>query len=309
MEGSKRWPQLVFRGGTSLSKAHNAIKRFSEDIDLALSRDELGIKHTVNSLHTMPADQRTGQLEEIDAAGRKFVEHKMIPHLNAYLDKLFKDTTTAARPSIQQDREDALTLLMPYESIVRGAGGYVSSNVRLEFSVKSALTPNTRRTFKPFISSALSGEKMDLTRIPTISVARTFWDKVMIAHELKDRHSRKLNLTFKNERVSRHYYDLYTLIKAQRVSVNKTQLKLAGDCQKHSATFYPNPSIDLSDALPGSLDIVPTEGMIRKLQRDYSEMSVMIFGDAPSLTEIQKTLRAFEKSINRFKQNGAVTNR
>ncbi len=31
-------PHLVFRGGTSLSKAYQAIQRFSEDIDLSISR-------------------------------------------------------------------------------------------------------------------------------------------------------------------------------------------------------------------------------------------------------------------------------
>ncbi|WP_396171334.1 nucleotidyl transferase AbiEii/AbiGii toxin family protein [Flavobacterium sp.] len=35
-------PHIVFKGGTSLSKAWNAIERFSEDIDLALDRRYLG---------------------------------------------------------------------------------------------------------------------------------------------------------------------------------------------------------------------------------------------------------------------------
>lgn len=33
---------LVFKGGTSLSKAFGAIRRFSEDIDLSFDRAELG---------------------------------------------------------------------------------------------------------------------------------------------------------------------------------------------------------------------------------------------------------------------------
>ncbi len=33
---------LVFKGGTSLSKAYQLIKRFSEDIDLAVNREYLG---------------------------------------------------------------------------------------------------------------------------------------------------------------------------------------------------------------------------------------------------------------------------
>ena len=37
-------PHIVFKGGTSLSKAWNIIKRFSEDIDLALDKHFLKIE-------------------------------------------------------------------------------------------------------------------------------------------------------------------------------------------------------------------------------------------------------------------------
>ena len=40
-ELAKRAPECVFKGGTSLSKCHHVIDRFSEDIDIAFS-DELG---------------------------------------------------------------------------------------------------------------------------------------------------------------------------------------------------------------------------------------------------------------------------
>lgn len=41
---SKYAPYLVFKGGTSLSKAYNLIERFSEDIDLSIDRTLLGFK-------------------------------------------------------------------------------------------------------------------------------------------------------------------------------------------------------------------------------------------------------------------------
>src|SRR5438552_4843223 len=34
--------QLIFKGGTSLSKVYGVIERFSEDIDLSLSREDFG---------------------------------------------------------------------------------------------------------------------------------------------------------------------------------------------------------------------------------------------------------------------------
>ena len=39
---------LVFKGGTSLSKAWGLIERFSEDIDLSLDREFLGFTGNVN---------------------------------------------------------------------------------------------------------------------------------------------------------------------------------------------------------------------------------------------------------------------
>jgi len=35
-------PHLIFKGGTSLSKVYRVIERFSEDVDLSLSRRDLG---------------------------------------------------------------------------------------------------------------------------------------------------------------------------------------------------------------------------------------------------------------------------
>ena len=43
-------PHLVFKGGTSLSKAWNIIERLSEDVDLALSREFLGFEGKISRI-------------------------------------------------------------------------------------------------------------------------------------------------------------------------------------------------------------------------------------------------------------------
>jgi nucleotidyltransferase AbiEii toxin of type IV toxin-antitoxin system len=43
-DGLSTRPKLYFKGGTSLSKGYGLIKRFSEDIDIVLSRSGLGLK-------------------------------------------------------------------------------------------------------------------------------------------------------------------------------------------------------------------------------------------------------------------------
>lgn len=39
-------PRLLFKGGTSLSKAYDLISRFSEDIDITVYREDIG--HSVD---------------------------------------------------------------------------------------------------------------------------------------------------------------------------------------------------------------------------------------------------------------------
>ena len=50
-------PRLIFKGGTSLSKAFGIIKRFSEDISSGINRHELGFND-----ETDPANQETTNL-------------------------------------------------------------------------------------------------------------------------------------------------------------------------------------------------------------------------------------------------------
>jgi len=46
---------LLFKGGTSLSKAFGLISRFSEDIDITIFRDDLGKGARVEELEALSA--------------------------------------------------------------------------------------------------------------------------------------------------------------------------------------------------------------------------------------------------------------
>src|SRR5487761_2024431 len=43
-------PRLLFKGGTSLSKAYGLISRFSEDIDITVFRSDIGHPVTIDEL-------------------------------------------------------------------------------------------------------------------------------------------------------------------------------------------------------------------------------------------------------------------
>ena len=59
--------QLVFKGGTSLSKVFGVIERFSEDIDLSVSPEFVGIKEKwVEEAESR--NKRTERMKELEAA-------------------------------------------------------------------------------------------------------------------------------------------------------------------------------------------------------------------------------------------------
>ena len=52
-------PRLLFKGGTSLSKAFGLIARFSEDIDITVFRDDLGQSAEIADLDALSGKKRS----------------------------------------------------------------------------------------------------------------------------------------------------------------------------------------------------------------------------------------------------------
>lgn len=301
LESSRRWPRMAFRGGTSLSRAHKLINRFSEDIDIGISREDLGFKDTLASIEKLASGQHLARLDAFTNTCGDFIANIVKPHVEAQLTDLFaKAYKPEDQPKVRIDPDDALTLEIPYVPISGLGDGYVPSTVRLEFSIRSALTPKSDKSFAPYVASVLEDSELVIANVPTIAAKRTFWDKILIAHELKQRYEKGLPLVQQNERVSRHYYDLWMLINSETGSVNKTQIRLLDECRRYSSVFYPNPEIDLSDVLVGSLDITPPREMAQQLASDYRRMAVMIFGEPPHFDEVIGVLTQFQDAFNSF---------
>jgi hypothetical protein len=291
----KTWPAMYFRGGTSLSKAFGLIDRFSEDVDVAMERATF-IPDTLATLESMDDPDRFQRLEELNDRATQFVRSRVAPHLVDYFSRAIPNAEE--RPTIAVSKADLLTLEAPYRAITRGRDGYVRAAVRLEFSIRAALTPNTAKSVTPYITPHVPGAEMTIAKVPTISAHRTFWDKFLIAQEIKDRFSKNNEAISSGERVSRHYYDLYKLIQSQTVGVNERQFRLARSCQRHSTLFYPTPGVDTSRALPGKFDVIPDQALRAWLARDFAQMAVMVFGAPPEFDEILADIERFQGRVN-----------
>lgn len=69
---------MVFKGGSSLSKVWNLIKRFSEDVDIAVDRKLFGIE----------GDVTKKQMKKLRKQSSLFVKEKLTPDLMSRLDEL-----------------------------------------------------------------------------------------------------------------------------------------------------------------------------------------------------------------------------
>jgi hypothetical protein len=76
---------LLFKGGTSLSKAFELIRRFSEDIDITVFREDLGEPVSIDDLEKMTGKKRKAKLDEIRAACQQYVKDELGPELGATL--------------------------------------------------------------------------------------------------------------------------------------------------------------------------------------------------------------------------------
>lgn len=288
-------PRLLFKGGTSLSKAYGLIRRFSEDIDVTVFRDDLDQGASVEDLGRLSNKKRRAKLDEIRDTCRSYITGPLREVLSA---ALAEDTGGAGRIDVDADDPEGQTLLVWYPKVEPGDGSYIRSAVRIESGAKSALDPNRPALILPYVADHIRDLDLSVANVTTIEAGRTFWDKVVITHGLRRWYERRGVLRQEGQRISRHYYDLHCLTMTEAGKAMIADLELAADCVAHARMFFDRPDYDLASAAPGSFAIAPVAGMVDSLRRDYANTVGMIFGAAPPFDDILASVRALDKAAN-----------
>ena len=85
-------PQMIFKGGTSLSKAYDAIERFSEDVDLSLSRRGLGFADDRDPEEPgITGNESRRRIKALVAACRQVIRDRLLPALRADFESVIGD--------------------------------------------------------------------------------------------------------------------------------------------------------------------------------------------------------------------------
>lgn len=287
-------PRLLFKGGTSLSKAHGLISRFSEDIDVTVYRDDLGEAVSVEELEQLSRKKREAKLDAIRDACSAYIVGPLLASLS---EQIAEATAGVGRVDIDEADQEGQTLLVWYPSLEHDADSYIKPAVRIESGAKSALDPNQAATITPYIADDISHLDLAVGGVTTIDAERTLWDKVVIAHGLRSWFDRRGVLRNEGQRISRHYYDLHRLAESELGRTALTDIDLGFDCVRHAQMFFNRPDYDLASAREGRFTLVPTNEMREALRRDYEATGAMIFGQPPSFETIIASTEKIEAMV------------
>jgi len=277
---------LVFKGGTSLSKVYGLIDRFSEDIDLVLDWKILGFG-AHDPTRTFGSKTKQNKFNrEINEAARKFIAETLCPQI----DELVKSQNLGLTASVDADDLQVVNIHYP----AAFSEGYIRPEVRLEIGPLASWVPSSAYKIQPYLFDVLPGVLED-PDCPVVAIAaeRTFWEKATILHQEAHREA------VMPQRHSRHYYDLYKLALSPVREAAFTNLKLLKDVVDFKKRFYPSAWARYDLAIPGSFKLLPaTKQQINNVDRDYEDMQIMLFGEAPRFSSILSTLKELESAIN-----------
>lgn len=179
---SQKAPDCVFKGGTSLSKCHHVIDRFSEDIDIAFSN-------------------------QLTQGKRQKLKNVTIAGISEELDLPIIDWEDA------RSRRDYNAYTFSYEPLE----GYVSEGrlipgVKMEVSLAALSFPTVELPVESYVYQYLIKENADIVdeydlhpfTMKVQGIDRTLADKVFAICDYY--------IQGKTKRYSRHIYDIYMLL-------------------------------------------------------------------------------------------------
>ena len=280
--------QLAFKGGTSLSKAYGLIKRFSEDIDLILDWRLLGygVREPWEDRSNTQQDLFNERANERSAA---FLRDVFVPHVKSDLER-----ELGRALDIAMDEYDPNTVVFRYpcafsdESILR--------EIRLESGALAAWTPAAYHAVRPYAADYYPQIfKNAETQVYTVEPERTFWEKVTILHREAMRTPERGLMP---SRYSRHYYDLWCMIRAGTKDAALKKLDLLDEVVSFKRKFYRCSWARYEQATSKEIRLMPPEHALSDLKEDYRHMQNMIFGPRPPFEDILAAIQELEVEIH-----------
>jgi hypothetical protein len=281
---------LVFKGGTSLSKAYDVIQRFSEDIDLTWD-----IRRLLPDLADAPEDpvpqtraEERRWSRDVQRLLPLWVEGEVRPLLEA---RIAADGVGATV------RIEGAKAFVDYAPTSTGTG-YVSPSVMLEFGARATGEPSAPRPVVCDAAAHLQGVVFPTATPRVMAAQRTFWEKATAAHVYCAQGR------LRGDRFSRHWHDLSRLDAAGFAETAIADRAVAEAVARHKAMFFRETAdgaeIDYGQAVTGGLRLKPEGASLEALGDDYRRMveDGLLEADAEPFEKLMETCAALADRAN-----------
>lgn len=272
--------RMVFKGGTSLSKVWGVIRRFSEDIDIAIDRSLFGIE----------GDVTKKQLKKLRKASSVFVRDTLANDLIAAAEEtgLSDFVIIKAEPDGERDATypEPRQIHIIYKSVLpSGTNPYLRDEVLLEVGARSLFEPTAKAEVESFVDTAFPHltSNDNATQVVAAVAEKTFLEKAFLLHELFTTDGcRNAN------RKSRHLYDLYKMLEVGIANSAIPNDELWETIRHHREVFTSIRDVDYTPDVRKRITLTPPESVIEEWKNDYDTMVTnMIYEDkVPTFSDI-----------------------
>jgi len=280
--------QIVFKGGTSLSKAWNLIERFSEDIDLVIDRKHLGFEGGLSKT----------QVKKLRKASFSFIGNNFYTDINNELIKLGVQDYELIVQETKNTDTDPLIIELHYKSLTEKSE-YLKPRVLIEVGARSLMEPVDNKSILSILSSEFNefpfAEK-EIT-IPVVSPKRTFLEKIFLLHEEFQKETKLIRV----DRMSRHLYDLEKLMDTTHGKEALKDVDLYNTIVEHRKNFNTIRGIDYENHKPNLINIIPPQETIKNWEKDYKTMQEsMFYGSTLSFSKLMDRIAELNARIKQM---------
>ena len=256
---------MVFKGGTSLSKAYHAIDRFSEDIDITFE-------------------------EHLGEARRKKIKYQLLQPISEDLD-LAIDNWKFIESDKDYNHYDFL-----YGSVCSEDKRGLRPYVKLETALMSYSYPTEEKEITSIIFDCLATEEAEILKdyglepfkMKTQALSRTIIDKIFAVCDYY--------MVGRATRNSRHLYDIFRL--KNYISMDDDFKRLFADVRKHRSGM----DIKITPSAREDVDLLAVaERLIREdfYADDYADSTMKLISDNISYETVKLNYIDLVRSILR----------
>jgi hypothetical protein len=261
--GSALGEHLVFKGGTSLSKAYGVIRRFSEDVDLTYDIRVIAPDLVGDNGEALPKTRS----EEKRWSGE--VRKRLPEWVVGSAQPVIADALAAEKLKATI-RVEGEKLFIDYEATAAGSG-YVAPSVMLEFGARSTGEPASLRDIACDAHGLVEDVVFPTARPRVMHAERTFWEKATAIHVFCSQER------LRGDRFARHWHDVVRLDDAGLADAAFADRELANAVARHKGMFFAEKAADRSPidyvaVVNGGLQLVPGGDALKALNEDYARM-------------------------------------